>query len=102
METYDLSKLTAAEFQSQKGERVVIQFAQNLSLPATIVAANQLGGYSPLERGPFSVEFQTTGQNSVYEQGIYKVLVQDGKSLDLFLVPIAQNPDGTRYEAIFS
>lgn len=102
METYDLSQLTAAEFQSQKGEPVVIQFAQNLSLPSTILAANQLGGYSPLERGSFSVEFQTTGHNSVYGQGIYKVLRQDGKSMELFLVPIAQDPQGTRYEAIFS
>lgn len=102
METYDLSQLTAAEFQSRKGEPVVIHFAQNFSLPSTILGATELNGYSPLERSSFSVEFQTNGDHRVIEQGIYRIVQQDNKYLDLFLVPIAQDPLGTRYEAVFS
>lgn len=102
METYDLSQITAAEFQSRKGDPVMIQFADTILLSSTILTVNELKGYSPLERSSFSVEFQTNGDNRVYGQGIYKVVYQDGKSMDIFLVPIAQHPLGTRYEAIFS
>lgn len=102
MEAYDLSQLTAAEFQSRKGDPVIIQFAQNLSLSSTILTVNELKGYSPLERNSFSVEFQTDGEHMVRQQGIYRVVQQDGKYLDIFLVPIARDPLGTRYEAIFS
>jgi len=102
METYDLSQLTAAEFQSRKGDHVIIQFAQNLSRTSTILTVNELKGYSPLERNSFSVEFQTDGEHMVYEQGIYRVVHQNGRYLDIFLVPIARDPLGTRYEAVFS
>ncbi|WP_342087358.1 DUF6916 family protein [Dyadobacter sp. OTU695] len=102
METYDLSQITAAEFRSQTSEPVVIHFAENFSLPSTIVAVTELNGYSPLERGSFSVEFQTNGDSRVIAQGIYRVVRSDGQQFDLFLVPIAQDPLGTRYEAVFS
>ena len=102
METYDLSQLTAEAFHALKGEAVVIQFSQDLSLPSTVLATTESQGYSPLERGPFSVGFQTTNHHEVYQQGIYKVIQPDGKSMDIFLVPIAKDPLGTRYEAVFS
>lgn len=102
METYDLSQITATEFQALTGEPVVIHFAQNFSLPSTIVAVNKLNGYTPLERSSFSVEFRTDGDHRVIAQGIFKVVLPNGKYLDIFLVPIAQDPLGTRYEAVFS
>jgi len=102
MEAYDLSEINAAEFQSQAGEQVVIHFSENFSLPSTVVAVNELNGYSPLVRGAFSVEFQTNGDRRVVAQGIYRVVRSNGKYIDLFLVPIAQDPLGTRYEAVFS
>ncbi|PSL23133.1 DUF6916 family protein [Dyadobacter jiangsuensis] len=102
METYDLSQITAAEFKALTGEPVVIHFAENFSLPATITTVNELNGYTPLERSSFSVEFQTNGDRRVIPQGIFRVVHPDGKYLDIFLVPIAQDPLGTRYEAVFS
>lgn len=102
METYDLSQITAAEFQSLAAEPVVIHFAENLSLSATIGNIIELNGYTPLERSSFSVEFRTNGDHRVIQQGIFKVVLPDGKYLDIFLVPIAQDPLGTRYEAVFS
>ncbi|GGM94081.1 hypothetical protein GCM10010967_29070 [Dyadobacter beijingensis] len=102
METYDLSQITAAEFQSQAGEPVVIHFAPNFSLPAVIGTVTELNGYTPLERASFSVEFQTTGDHRVVAQGIYRVVRANGRYFDLFLVPVAQDPLGTRYEAVFS
>ncbi len=102
METYDLSQITATEFRSQTGEPVVIHFADNFSLPATIAAVTELNGYSPLERRSFSVEFRTDGDQRVVAQGIYRIVRPDGQHFDLFLVPIAQDPLGTRYEAVFS
>lgn len=102
METYDLSQITAAEFKALTGEPVVIHFAQNFSLPSAIVAVDELNGYTPLERTSFSVEFQTTGDHRVVAQGVFRVVLPNGKYLDIFLVPIGQDPLGTRYEAIFS
>lgn len=102
METYDLSQITAAEFRALTGEPVVIHFAQNFSLPSTIVAVTDLNGYTPLERSSFSVEFQTNGDHRVIAQGVFRVVHPNGKYLDIFLVPIAQDPLGTRYEAVFS
>lgn len=102
METYDLSQVTAAEFRALTGEPVVIHFAQNFSLPSTIVAVTELNGYTPLERSSFSVEFRTNGDHRVIAQGVFRVVHPNGKYLDIFLVPIAQDPLGTRYEAVFS
>jgi hypothetical protein len=102
MEAYDLSEITAAEFQSQTGEPVVIHFSDNFSLPATVMAITELNSFSPLERGAFSVEFQTNGEQTVVGQGIYRIVHQNGKYADLFLVPVAKGPLGTRYEAVFS
>ncbi|MGV3602782.1 MAG: DUF6916 family protein [Dyadobacter fermentans] len=102
METYDLSHITASEFKALTGEPVVIHFAENFSLPATIGNVVELNGYTPLERSSFSVEFQTNGDHRVIAQGIFRVVLPEGKYLEIFLVPIAQDPLGTRYEAVFS
>ena len=102
MEAYDLSLVAAADFTPHVGKPVVIHFAQDFSLPSTVLKVLELNTYSPLERGAFSVEFQTTGENRAIAQGIYRVEYPDGKYMDVFLVPIAHDPNGMRYEAVFS
>ncbi|MCF0070238.1 hypothetical protein LZD49_07125 [Dyadobacter sp. CY261] len=102
MEAYDLKEIAAADFLPHVGEPVVIHFAQDFSLPSTILKVTELNSYTPLERGAFSVEFQTTGENRAIVQGVYRVVHPDGKYMDIFLVPIAQHHNGMRYEAVFS
>jgi hypothetical protein len=49
--------------------------------------------FSILLRGPFE---------PVLEQRIYALEHDQLGTLDLFLVPVEQRPDGTRYEAVFN
>ncbi|WP_353719381.1 hypothetical protein [Dyadobacter sp. 676] len=102
MEAYDLSQIAAADFLPYVGQPVTIQFARDFSLPSTILKVTELNSYTPLERGAFSVEFQTTGENRAIAQGIYRVVHPIGKYMDIFLVPIAPDSNGARYEAVFS
>lgn len=102
MEAYDLSQVAATDFAHHIGKPVVIHFTKDFSLPSTILKVLELNSYSPLERGAFSMEFQTNGENRAIAQGIYRIEYPDGKYMDAFLVPIAHDPGGMRYEAVFS
>ena len=52
------------------------------------------------EGGAFRLEF-VGPQQPVLAQGIY-TLHEGGRELDIFIVPIASDGAGTRYEAIFN
>jgi hypothetical protein len=102
MEAYDISQIAAGDFLPHVGQPVTIHFAQDFSLSSTILKVTELNSYTPLERGPFSVEFQTAGETRAIAQGIYRLVHPAGKYMDIFLVPIAHDPNGMRYEAVFS
>lgn len=58
-------------------------------------------GYPSDTRGPFSIIFRDP-VGGVMPQAIYIVEHAALGPLEIFLVPIATGPDGTRYQAVFS
>lgn len=102
MEAYDLSQITSADFTHFVQQPVDIHFAENLVVQAVVTGVTELNGYSPLERKSFSIELQTTGDRKPRDQGIYRIIHPNGKFLDVFMVPIALDAEGMRYEVVFS
>ena len=102
METYDLSKLTAQDFKDHLGQTLNIEFANGEAVSASVEKITELETYSPLERGAFSVVLQTPGDQSPRQQGIYTLLHPQSGPLEVFLVPIARDKGGVKYEAVFS
>jgi hypothetical protein len=70
------------------------------TLDVTLAECERLGG-SALEREPFSLVFLGP-RAPVLPQRVYRLEHDELGELELFLVPIAQEADGTRYEAIFT
>jgi hypothetical protein len=50
---------------------------------------------------PFSLLFQSNN-DTVFEQGTYRMNNKELSEIDLFLVPIASNKTGVQYEAVFT
>jgi len=72
------------------------------AVPATLVAATQQGKRpGPTGRLPFSLEFEGPA-GAVMPQGAYCVAHDELGAVELFLVPVAADADGVRYEAVFS
>ncbi|WP_031530237.1 DUF6916 family protein [Dyadobacter crusticola] len=102
METYDLSQLNARDFRNYPGQELQIEFSKGETVPVTVKNVTDLESYSPLERGAFSVILQTGGDSTHRQQGIYRILHPQLGLLDVFLVPVANDKDGMKYEAVFS
>lgn len=66
----------------------------------TLVECERLGG-SVLEREPFSLVFLGP-REPILPQKIYRLAHDDLGALDIFLVPISQDAEGARYQAIFT
>lgn len=86
-------------FANRLGERFRLA-ADDGSHDLTLVECKRLGG-TALEREPFSLVFLGL-REPVLPQRIYPLAHDELGELEIFLVPIAQDADGTRYEAIFT
>jgi hypothetical protein len=102
METYDLSKLTAADFNAYLDHTMDVHFSPTAIATSKVVKVTELDNYSPLERGAFSIVLETVDDKNYRPQGIYTVDHPVVKKLELFLVPIGPSQNGMRYEAVFS
>ena len=102
MEAYDLSQITSADFTPYLQQPVAVHFDENTVVQSVISKVTEFNNYSPLERKSFSIELKTTGDQVHRPQGIYRMIHPSGKFLDIFLVPVARDADGMRYEAVFS
>jgi len=102
MEQYNLSNISAKEFNAFLNQAMLIHFDEGNQVPSSVIRVTELESYSPLERGPFSVEFQTTGDETYRPQGIYKINHPEIKDLNVFLVPVGKDVNGMKYEAVFS
>ena len=74
--------------------------ADDGTVGVTLVECERLGG-TVLERKPFSLVFLGP-REPVLPQRIYPLSHDELGELEIFLVPIAQDADGTRYEAVFN
>ncbi len=96
--------LTIDDFKPFEGQAFKIKIAEEnwLDLVLTSVTGSKVFNYPGKARDPFSLFFDGTKDNCC-RQGIYHLRHESGWTTDIFLVPIAANPDGTfRYQALFN
>jgi hypothetical protein len=102
MEKYDLSLLTCQDFAARKGENFNIRLSADIVVNSKLVDVTEFKNYSPINRLPFSLIFQTVDTLSGFSQGTYEINHPEMGGMDIFLVPIGPDSEGMRYEAIFS
>jgi hypothetical protein len=101
METQDLKHKVNTDFTPYLNQQFTINFSQDVSLPAELIEVTHVGGYSPLERSPFSIVLRTTQKNEYFSQGTFGVQHPEMGNMYLFLVPLGIDSQGVKYEAVF-
>jgi hypothetical protein len=94
-----LENLTVDSFSGRVGDRFELA-TDGGTHELTLDECTRLGG-AAIEREPFSLVFLGP-RDPLLPQQIYALSHPDLGTLELFLVPIAQDENGTRYEAIFT
>ena len=97
-----LESFTCATFQSRLNEQFTLAVDDTTTQVLELVAARESPTTPGFEgpRAPFSVVFRSPGP--VLAQRTYRLQHAELGAFDLFIVPIAQGPDGVRYEAVFT
>lgn len=94
-----IEDLTVESFAGCVGEAFRLT-ADEGTFEVTLVECETLGG-TALNRVPFSLVFLGP-REPVLPQRTYPLAHDELGELEVFLVPIAQDDDGTRYEAVFT
>ena len=94
-----LENVTVDSFEGRVGDRFDLD-ADGETHELTLDECKRLGS-AALEREPFSLVFRGP-REPVLPQRTYPLSHEGLGRLEIFLVPIAQDDDGTRYQAIFS
>lgn len=98
-ESPSLSTLTADDF--SKHVNTVFTFHDgNREWPFTLISVSTLPG-RPRKRQPFSLMF-TGVPGVVFPQRIYSLNHASMGRMEIFIVPIGADAEGTQYEVIFS
>ncbi len=93
--------LCVEDFVPHVGTSFVIEEGDGES-DATLFEATPMGVHGhPNQRAPFSLLFRTSDRR-ILEQRLYRLRHGMMGELNIFLVPIAQDGDGTVYEAAFN
>lgn len=79
-----------------------IRFTHEVTLPAELIQVTEVNSYSPVERKPFSLVFRTAQKTEYYQQTICVLQHPEKGDMPIFLVPLGLDPEGMRYEAVFS
>lgn len=90
------------DFAPHVGTDFTLAAAEAPPLVLTLVGAMPLmnhGGH--MEREPFSLEFRSAG-DAVLPQDRYPLRHAAMGDVDIFLVPLARDPDSVRYAATFN
>jgi hypothetical protein len=101
-----LDKLTVEDFRPAVGQPFALDLDGNgtLALELTAAATHDPDA-SPADaegvRSPFTLTFKGP-EDPVLPQRIYRLTHDSVGPLEIFIVPIAQDADGTTYEAIFA
>lgn len=96
-----LDKLTRETFEPRKGEafRLTDEAAGEVELKLAAVQGTGLQGKAPREQ--FSLHFHGP-REPMLPQKIYRLENDELGAMDLFLVPVARDDEGTTYEAVFT
>lgn len=95
-----LQRLTLSDFSAHLGESFRVQFDSRPDLELVLAEATPLGTLSAT-RQAFSLVFR--GPGGLYlPQRIYRLEHPALGELEIFLVPLAPDAQGSRFEAIFT
>ena len=98
----DLTELTYESFRDRAGQAFTDdETGAELTLVAVTDLTETARNVPEGARTPFSLEFVSRAQ-TVAPQGIRPLRHEELGELPLFLVPIAQEAEGIRYQAVFS
>ena len=86
-------------FSDHVNTKFLMHYGDSQTAELELISVTDLG--SNPRQSQFSVQFQGPGDGPA-AQGIFRLDHEKLGALDLFLVPIARNKDGLRYEAIFN
>lgn len=100
-----LDQLTLARVRPTVGSTYALDLGEYGALDLTLVAADGYGEPSaasdPAVREPFSLEFRGPLDPQL-GQATYQLVHAELGSLAVFLVPVARDAEGMRYQAIFA
>jgi len=97
----DLAELTADDFAAHSGSRYLLRVA-GAAEPIELELVEVTGGHGPRRGGrPFSLVFRGPRSPSL-PQAQYRLEHEAMGALEIFLVPIALDPRGLCYEAVFN
>lgn len=96
-----LDKLTLDDFQPLVEDTFSVR-AGDQATDFRLVAAQPMGeGRSNGKRAPFALTFQAPPEVSPV-QGLYRLEHEELGTLEVFLVPVAGDQEGTDFEAVFN
>lgn len=100
-----LDRLTVDDFRPALGDTLVLDDGAGVTLDVELVAADTYPAGSPAadaqgRRTSFSLVFRGPA-DPVLPQRMYRLELERLGALDLFLVPVRRDGDGTHYEAVF-
>ena len=109
----NLDKLTSHDFTPYLHHLFFIQLEEGQPYPLELISIQELGeGHQAGVRRPFSLLFRNQRKDAYLPQHIYQLRFEPlagqplsdepPDTLDLFLVPLGPDQDGTRYEVIFT
>ena len=93
----DLAKLTAADFAACEGDG----FAAPDGAVLVLTEVRELPAGAGAPRTPFALTF-TAPRGPIRPQGVLALAHDRLGTLELFLVPIGQDAQAVRYEAVFT
>lgn len=96
----DLGALTLATFEPLVGDRFTVEATTPVAIEFVLESATATGE-RPGGRDPFSLVFLGPDE-PLLPQAIYTLRHGELGVLEIFVVPIARDGDGVRYEAIFA
>lgn len=97
-------QLTHNAFKPYLNTIFVIQYSDNGTYDAELISVDTLGKEpkDPEQRWSFSLVFHVKDKEKYLSQRIYTLDHPELGSLDVFLVPLGPDQQGTRYEAVFT
>jgi hypothetical protein len=96
-----LDKLTIDDFKDRVGETFTATAEEGRALNLTLTSVDGLEARPDAEREPFSLKFRDEATDHVTQQTV-SIEHSEMGGFDLFVVPLGPDPDGMRYEAIFT
>ena len=100
--TFDLATLSADDFDPMIGDEFRVCW-DGLDEKLTLSAIRRTSRGMPGKRLAFALIFKGHSREILLNQRIHPLETKEGSLLELFLVPVGQNDDGTYlYEAVFN